>query len=97
MKANYFFFTMIGCSLMCGVSVAGPSANGAALKEQTPAHPAPSEQAKPPLKNVSRPASGAAVIGGPANSAKAAPSITGTVNPTKNTATVSGTGLDRKH
>jgi hypothetical protein len=93
---TYFLVAIIGCALTCGVSYAGPPGNGVAPKEQAPTHPASSEQAKPPLKNAPRPASGAAVSGGPANLVKAAPSITGTVNPAKNTAAVSGTGMKHK-
>jgi hypothetical protein len=94
---TYFLAAMIGCALVYGVSRAGPSGDGAAPKEQTSAHPASSEQAKPPLKKAPRPASGAVVIGGPANPTKAVPSITGAVKPAKNTAVINGTGMSHKH
>jgi hypothetical protein len=95
-KTSFFIFVMIECALICNVSHAGPSGDGAAAKEQTPIHPAPLEQAKLPLKNTPRPGSGATIIGGSANSKKVNPAITGVVNPAKNTAVISGTGIKRK-
>lgn len=84
----------MGCALVCDASHAAPSSNGAAQKEQTPAHPVPLEQAKP--LPMPRPVSGVAIIGEPANPRKVSPVITGAVNPAKNTAAVSGTGMKRK-
>jgi hypothetical protein len=101
MKAQFIIW-IIGFAVIHSIGYAGPPAGDAVAPISKPAStlaqfakPAtPQTQKAPPRssRNATRLA-GNAFVGGPT---KPAPSITGAVNPGKNTAAVSGTGMKRK-